>query len=178
MQEYIFPEALRREVKSPIGRLLKDSEVRKKDLEFYFGKSNLTVCVGDRTTERMNEFGLLSSLEIIDTIERRVHRPPPKLVSADQPVLRALNRPGTISSDALLKLGQSLDLILQNKQKTIRLVIDGEEDLLVLPVVAFFPTGTVVFYGQPGEGLVIIDSKDSAENAKRMLLQLGIRSLS
>ena len=38
----------------------------------------------------------------------------------------------------------------------IRLTVDGEEDLLVLPVCLYAPENFVVMYGQPNEGLVII----------------------
>lgn len=175
MQEYSITETLRSDVKSPIGRLVKDSEVRKDVLEPYFARPDLKVSVGDRTTERLIEFNLSPNLEIIDTIEKRAQRPALR-ISKDQQLLVARNKSGTISSDALSKLGKCLEVLLRDSQKRVRLVIDGEEDLLVLPVVAFFPSGTIVFYGQPHEGLVIIDSKDSTERAKEMLLQLGIRS--
>ena len=109
-------------------------------------------------------------------LERRSSRPSPRTGSLDQ-VFNAINEAGTISSDALQKLDQCLDSILQNRQSTIRLVIAGEEDLLALPVIAFFPEETVVFYGQPGEGMVIVNSKESKQNARKILEQLGIRSL-
>lgn len=34
------------------------------------------------------------------------------------------------------------------------ILIDGEEDLLVLPAIIYAPLGARVYYGQPGEGLV------------------------
>ena len=77
----------------------------------------------------------------------------------------------------LAELNQCLNFILRNRQTTIRLVIDGEEVLLALPVIAFLPEDTVVFYGQPGEGMVVVNSDESRQNAKRILEQLGIVSL-
>lgn len=158
-----------------MGKLIIDSEIRREDLEKQFQCSNLKVSIGDRTTERLNGFGLTPNLEIIDSVERRSPRSPPR--SSAQQTMTAINRAGTISSDALKKLEIILDIILQDPQKTIRLAIDGEEDLLALPVAAFFPEGTSVFYGQPGEGLVIVDSKESKDRARSILLELGIKSL-
>lgn len=176
MHEYIFSEELKEKVRFPIGKLLKDSLVKRESLEFYFATSNLNVSVGDRTTERFSEFGLHPDLEVIDTVERREKRAPPTTTSPNQRVFTAENRAGTISSDALQKLRLCLESITEERKRA-RLVISGEEDLLVLPVVAFFPIGTFVFYGQPREGLVIVDSRDSMENARSLLLQIGVRSL-
>ncbi|MDG6923520.1 MAG: GTP-dependent dephospho-CoA kinase family protein [Nitrososphaerota archaeon] len=176
MYEYIFSEELKEKVRFPIGKLLKDSEVTKENLQYYFDKSNLIVSVGDRTTERFSEFGLRPHLEIIDAVERKKKRTPPQL-SANQTLFRAVNNAGTISSDALQNLLRCLDSITL-EGKRARLIISGEEDLLVLPVMAFFPIGTCVFYGQPREGLVIVDSSESAQYARSLLLQIGVRSLS
>ena len=43
-----------------------------------------------------------------------------------------------------------------NTDGTTRIVVDGEEDLATLPVVAMAPDNTKVLYGQPNEGIVII----------------------
>lgn len=37
------------------------------------------------------------------------------------------------------------------------IVVDGEEDLLTLPAMAFAPVGAVLYYGQPNEGINEID---------------------
>ena len=38
----------------------------------------------------------------------------------------------------------------------IRITVNGEEDLLVIPVCLHAPENCVVMYGQPNEGLVIV----------------------
>jgi hypothetical protein len=38
----------------------------------------------------------------------------------------------------------------------VRIIVDGEEDLLVIPVCIYAPENSVVMYGQPNEGLVIV----------------------
>ncbi|MGA2875336.1 MAG: DUF359 domain-containing protein [Nitrososphaerales archaeon] len=176
MQKFTLTQELRNAVKSPIGELVRDSETRKESLKEYFQRNNLTVCVGDRTTEKISELGFSPNLEIIDMFERRSSRSPPRTGLLDQ-VFNAINEAGTISSDALQKLDLCLDFLLRNRKSTIRLVVQGEEDLLALPVVAFFPEDTVVFYGQPGEGMVIVNSKESRRKAKEILERLGIGSL-
>ena len=176
MQKFTFTNELRNQLKSPLGLLVKDFEVTRELLEKYFHEPIVTVCVGDRTAERLNEFGFTVNLEIVDMMERRFARPSPNL-SSEREVVRANNEAGSITSEALQKLDQILNMILRDAKKTVRLVIYGEEDLLALPVIAFFPDNTVVFYGQPGEGLVIVQSKDATQKAMEIIAKVGIRSL-
>ena len=50
-------------------------------------------------------------------------------------------------------------------------VVEGEEDLLTLPSVAFSPLGSIVFYGQPNEGLVVIQVDDHIKNKSLEILK-------
>ena len=50
------------------------------------------------------------------------------------------------------------------------IVVDGEEDLLALPVIVEAPEGSLVFYGQPSTGVVSITVSNSIKSkVKRML---------
>ena len=44
------------------------------------------------------------------------------------------------------------------------MLVDGEEDLLVLPVCLFAPENSVVMYGQPNEGLVVAEITDEVRD--------------
>jgi hypothetical protein len=53
-------------------------------------------------------------------------------------------------------------------KKTI--LVEGEEDLAVLPVLLISPLGFSVFYGQPNEGLVKIQvSEENKEKAYQLV---------
>jgi hypothetical protein len=43
-----------------------------------------------------------------------------------------------------------------SSEPPVRITVDGEEDLLVLPVCMSAPENSVVLYGQPNEGLVLV----------------------
>ena len=60
------------------------------------------------------------------------------------------------------------------KQKPpIRLLVNGEEDLLVLPVCLFAPENSVVMYGQPNEGLVIAEiTNEVREKVQKIVNQM------
>jgi GTP-dependent dephospho-CoA kinase len=173
--EIVISDRVRQELKDPLGRLIKDSDLTKSLLADYFADRRMTVCVGDRTTERVHEFGFSPTLEIVDSLEKRASRKIPKVFEKERLIFKASNPPGSISDDALEKLGESLQII-QKSRKQIRLEVQGEEDLLALPVLAFFPEDTVLFYGQPNEGMVIVISKIAREKALEILREMGISS--
>lgn len=170
-------EKIRQELKVPIGQVIPDLKVEEELLAPYFNRTKITACVGDRTTERIHEFGFSPNLEIVDSLEKRMIREPPALDSRQQRlVIRSANPPGTISLESLENLARCLELIVHSASK-VRLEVKGEEDLLALPVIAFFPENTVTFYGQPNVGMVVVASHKSRERSRRILKEMGIVSL-
>ena len=67
---------------------------------------------------------------------------------------------------------QSIDLIKKafDMKPPIRISVNGEEDLLVLPVCIHAPENSVVLYGQPNEGLVIAKITPQIRNKTQTLL--------
>lgn len=168
---------VREELKIPIGRVIPDPQINQATLAPYFGRDKITACVGDRTTERIHEFGYSPDLEVVDSLEKRVIRGPPALNSLEsRAIIRSVNPPGTIDRESLGSLGRCLELILSSRSK-VRLEIKGEEDLLALPIIAFFPENTVTLYGQPNVGMVAVTSRQSREKSRRILKEIGIDSL-
>ena len=167
---------MREKLKAPLGLLIPDAMVSKKLLAPYFSSNNITVSVGDRTAERLHEFGFVPFLQIIDFFEKRIRLRSSLLSGGKDNLLRAANPAGSISVDAMQKLRESLDLV-QIGRKNLLLEISGEEDLLALPVIAFFPGGTVTFYGQPDEGMIIVSTAESTKKSRRLLSEIGILSL-
>jgi hypothetical protein len=54
----------------------------------------------------------------------------------------------------------------------VRIMVSGEEDLLVLPVCVYAPENSVVMYGQPNQGLVIVKVTPEIRNKAQKLLDL------
>ena len=119
------------------------------NIKKHLSENSYVITVGDRTTEKMIEFGLIPSLQIIDGQEKRIKREPPKLATATE--LFVDNPAAEITS-------QSIDIIKKafTMQTPVRLIVNGEEDLLVIPVCIYAPENAIVLYGQPNEGLVIV----------------------
>ena len=159
-----LPESLREELKIPLGVLLPDKETTKENIEKFFTPDSYIITVGDRTTEKMIDFGLVPSLQIIDNLEKRTKRESPKL-QENTTELFVDNPPAEITL-------QSIDLIKNAFLSTspVRIIVNGEEDLLVIPVCIYAPQNAVVFYGQPNEGLVIVKITTEIRNKTQNLL--------
>jgi hypothetical protein len=160
-----LPNSLREQMKTPLGILLPESQVDKSNIEKYLSPDSYVITVGDRTTEKMIDFGLIPSLQIIDGLEKREKREPPKLDNATEL---------TVDNPAAEITPQSIDMIKKafTLQSPVRLFVNGEEDLLVLPVCIHAPENAVVLYGQPNQGLVIVRITPEIRNKAQTLLDL------
>lgn len=160
-----LPDSLRDQLKIPLGILLPESQADKENIQKHITDNSYLVTVGDRTTEKMINFGLIPSLQIIDGQEKRKKREPPKLSNATELL---------IDNPAAEITPQSIDVIKKafSMKPPIRILVNGEEDLLVLPVCIYAPENSLVMYGQPNKGLVITKITTEIRNKAQALLDL------
>lgn len=152
LKAYRLNEKVRTRLKHPIGSLILGSPeitipVLKDTIEKY--KPTKFCVVGDVVTVRTIEYGIKANLYIVDN---KIMREPVDISLPNiTKVFKLNNPPGTITLEAweIIKKCASC-----NSQ--VGLIVDGEEDLLTLPVVKFAPIGTFVVYGQPHVGLVLV----------------------
>ncbi len=145
-----LPENLRDQLKIPLGDLIKEENVNKENILGKIGSEPIVITVGDRTTENMINLGIMPQIQIVDGLEKRNQR----LVPKDDTIntnLSCKNPPGEITEESTQVIQKAFSCKLP-----VRIIVDGEEDLLVLPVCIFAPENSVVMYGQPNEGLVIV----------------------
>lgn len=150
-------------LKDPFGVLIPDREVTKLTVSDAIKDAKLLVTVGDATTERLVEFGLIPDIAVVDEFERRSRRRAP--ISYDAAELRCSNPRGSISPEALDVLKGAID-----GEHPSRVIVDGEEDLLALPLFNLVPEGSVVLYGQPLEGLVVVRMTPAKQKEARALM--------
>ena len=147
----ILPPNLRDELKIPLGKLIPNDSSEKESYIQKVYSEKIVITVGDATSELLLGMGLTPLLHIIDGQEKREKRSPP-LAESINTELTVKNNPGEISTESFNLLKNIFE-----EKPPIRLLVDGEEDLLVLPVCLFAPENSVVMYGQPNEGLVIAE---------------------
>lgn len=160
-----LPDSLRDQFKTPLGILLPIGEDNKENIQKYILKNSYIVTVGDQTTEKMINFGLTPSLQIIDGFEKRQKRDLPKLGNATELKIDNPAAEITLESIGLIKKAFTMT-------SPVRITVFGEEDLLVLPVCIHAPDNSVVLYGQPNEGLVLVEITTEIRNKAQTLLDL------
>ena len=145
-----LPDDLRDQLKNPLGNLVSDNDPNKENIIKKISAESVIITVGDRTTENMLQLGLKPQIQIIDGLEKRNQR----IVPADDTIntkLSCKNPPGEITEESIQVIQKAF-----SSEPPVRITVDGEEDLLVIPVCIHAPENSIVMYGQPNEGLVII----------------------
>ncbi|MCI0558507.1 MAG: GTP-dependent dephospho-CoA kinase family protein [Nitrososphaera sp.] len=136
-------------LKQPFGRLVADKDVSKQLVLNLIRDSKLVAAVGDATTQRLVSYGIIPDIAVIDGKERRS-----KIIHTESyhaTLLRCSNPSGGISEGAMHALKDAV-----NTKPPVLVTVDGEEDLLALPLFAMVPLGSIILYGQPLEGLVVV----------------------
>jgi GTP-dependent dephospho-CoA kinase len=159
---------MRSRLAKPLGRLLSPSEISSPEFARILAEARFVVTVGDRVTDTIAAMGRIPDVQVVDGRERRVNREPP--TARYDRVVTAANPAGAITSDSLEALKTAL-----KGGGAVRLMVDGEEDLLAIPAVLLSPEGAAVFYGQPGEGMVLVWADGGAkERSRKLLAEMGV----
>ena len=160
-----LPDSLRDQLKIPLGILLPIDQDNKTNIQKYLSDDSYIITVGDRTTEKMIDFDLIPSLQIVDGLEKRIKRDILKLGSAFE--LKIDNPAAEITLESIEIIKKAFTM-----NSPIRLTVNGEEDLLVLPVCIHAPENSVILYGQPNKGLVLVQITTEIRNKAQALLDL------
>jgi len=131
--------------------------------------------VGDATTARLLLFKIIPDVSVVDGKERRIKSSKSKIVlggdkdSKNLSFVRCSNKPGSVSRRAIETIRDALKMPFP-----VRIVVSGEEDLLALPLFVMVPNGSVVLYGQPLEGMVIVRVDEKIRwKARDLLYRIG-----
>lgn len=149
---YVLPPKLRRRLKKPIGELIRGSyeeTMEKLKLLIEKEKPPCVVSVGDVISKNLVEKSLHPKLLIVDNRVMRSNIEPAKLDAEEEKHVR--NPPGTITFEALNAIQKAF-----KTAHTVKIVVEGEEDLLALPAIQFAPENAFIVYGQPLEGIVVV----------------------
>jgi uncharacterized protein (UPF0218 family) len=155
---------MRYELKTPLGELYrgepKDTTARLK--EKFMTKPPLFAIVGDFVAANLIACGFSPDIVVIDNKTLRVEVEP---VKHGMKEIQVPNEAATINAEAWLVLRAAVTL-----KRRLAVVVKGEEDLLVLPLLAEMPIGSVIAYGQPHEGLVVVTVSEERRDWAREFL--------
>ncbi|WP_266078869.1 GTP-dependent dephospho-CoA kinase family protein [Haladaptatus caseinilyticus] len=150
-----LPRALRSELKEPLGPIFTDAET------LLDSAGSPLVAVGDVVTYHLESAGVTPNVALVDGLTKR-DTVEPKIRNAVSDDARhvTVTNPAGVLTDALLS---ALTDAIAAPEATV-LVVDGEEDLAALPAVLAVPDGGTVVYGQPDEGMVLVDVTPSVKS--------------
>ncbi len=159
---FVDPE-LRKIVARPLGEVLGEEEAIRR------AKACLgpVISVGDVVSTTLLRNGLSPKIVIFDDKTRREDSKPfPRELLRNFELFKVENPAGTISEEALILLKR---LINQSGEFAVQVL--GEEDLLGLPAIEEAPVGSLVFYGQPDSGIVVVRVNRESKGIARSILE-------
>lgn len=142
-----FERKIRTKLKKPFGPIIAIGKNQK--------LGGWLITIGDITTAAFLKNGAVPNLAIVDFFvhRQRVFDNLGELGFAQaNPDVIVKNPPGQISRPLILEVEKAL----RRKSRGQIILVEGEEDLTVIPIVLLSPPGTTVFYGQPQKGAVKI----------------------
>ena len=151
--------ALREVLKKPLGIIVKDPTQIPRDA--------VLVCIGDTAADSLISAGYRPKLVVYDGMTRRMSVGVSKAISSyDAPEHRVKNPAGHLNEE-VFRLFRRL---LKGRSPS-RVFVEGEEDLTTLAAIAEAKNGTVLVYGQPDEGLVVVRVDDEAKDKVKKILK-------
>lgn len=161
----VTPE-LRVKFKEPFGKLIRGSFAEtmvKMQKLIKEEKPPMVISVGDIVSQNLHKNRINPKLSIIDNKRMRKRIRPRVLTSKH--IVHIKNPPGKITREAVTAIGEALE-----KDERVQIIVDGEEDLLTIIAVLLAPENSLVVYGQPYAGMVVVKAtSEKKSEAKKML---------
>jgi len=158
-----LPEEHRRLFKEPFGILYRELD------EIIPSLTHRTVfTVGDVVTHNIRKTGIIPAVAIVDGYTMR--SPCSKAPAVSGECIRADNPAGSLTDSLIEAINHAV------LHPPVTIVVEGEEDLAVIPMVIAAPLGSIVLYGQPHEGVVLREVTPEAQATARRFLERFTRS--
>ncbi|HSA38962.1 MAG TPA: DUF359 domain-containing protein [Methanoregula sp.] len=158
-----LPEEHRRLFKEPFGELYHSID---EIIPLIAGKDVYTV--GDVVTHNLLERGLIPAVAVVDGYTMR--SPCKKMPRVHGECIPVKNPAGSLTDELI----SAAERAVRNPPSTI--VVEGEEDLAVIPLVLTAHDGAIVLYGQPHKGVVLRTVDNEARKTAQRFLAHFIRT--
>ena len=171
---YCVTSELRKKFKEPFGLLLVGNfseTMTKLKVILEKEKPPVIVSVGDTVSRNLHSHGLKPSLSVTDNQSMRRRVKPS--VFENTKIVHVKNPQGTITREAFAAVQKALE---KSVESHVHVVVDGEEDLLTVVAVLHAPEGSLVVYGQPYKGIVVVKvTPEKKAEAKALLKAMAVR---
>jgi len=156
----VLSEEARSKISKPFGPLFSDF------LQLIPQINGKFLCtVGDVVTKNAINAGFVPSISVVDGITKRCEIVSDIKIPDKITTLHVKNAPGTISDELIVILRESM------KKTPAMVIVDGEEDLAVIPLLEILPDDSVLLYGQPNEGVVLCEVNPQLRSTARNAIE-------
>ena len=166
-----LPEEMRPKLARPMGQVFSEKAVGTSEFKTLARLASMVVTVGDRVTDTLEVVGRTPDVQVVDGFERRTKRDLP-----DVPYVRLVkvkNPAGSLTTAAIEGMRKAFE-----GSKPVRVQVEGEEGLMAMLAIAMAPISAMVFYGQPGVGVVAVKVTGTAKSRNRgILAMMGIEGM-
>jgi len=160
-------EALRHSLKQPLGQLVAGTESECDRIlanVIATEKPRMLILVGDTISRNAVSSGIEPNVLIIDKMEKRGKAAP--FLFQGRRIIRTKNHPGRIEIEAWHAIEQAV------KEGHTLVEVDGEEDLLAIVAVLTAPNDSIIVYGQPSVGIVIVRVSEIMKSEAKKILDV------
>jgi pantetheine-phosphate adenylyltransferase len=153
MTVYTASKEDREKLKQPRGDTFQDQELIEQLKKREYSK---VITVGDRVSQDIADSDIDADLSIVDgSIQREdVGKDHFEEINSER-TFRTENPAGEITEEAWRTVRKASALTCETK-----IIVEGEEDLLALPVTLFAPEDAVIVYGHWKEGAVLMEASE------------------
>ncbi|MCS7094524.1 MAG: GTP-dependent dephospho-CoA kinase family protein [Thaumarchaeota archaeon] len=165
VEALVITEGQRERLKRPIGVLLRGSpeETRERLRSLLAQRPHLVVAVGDVVSAEVNAAKPPRVVFVTDDKSRREQVSRVDLDVEEE--IECSNEAGTVSRESFVAVERAIA-----RAGKVRVVVTGEEDLLALVAIYLAPIGALVLYGQPSEGVVIVEVGEEHKSLVKLIL--------
>ena len=163
-----LPKSLRKELKQPIGQLHKTIDSIKNPLQTQLQEDKLIIGIGDVTSMKLVENQIIPQIAIVDNLTKR--EPIQHNLNHTKNIKYVKNPAGVLTEELIETCKKSIKEA--SKDNKIIIEVNGEEDLSVIPCVLNSPKDTLILYGQPNEGIVLVKAEKAYKKVNNYYKQL------
>ncbi|MBU4374853.1 MAG: DUF359 domain-containing protein [Euryarchaeota archaeon] len=169
MKRYCLPEELREELRKLHGELYTGDGIETAKL-IIKNLNNYTkiISVGDIVTFNLLSAGLIPDISFVDDRTKRGQASDKIMQGTRHAKFKTItveNPAGIITEELLQEVSHAMD-----SDKPIRIFVKGEEDLAALPAIAMAPLSSVIIYGLPDKGAVLVRVTENKKKEIQSLL--------
>jgi uncharacterized protein (UPF0218 family) len=164
--DLVLTENQRAKLKKPFGKLYPNIGAIS---SFVAGKK--VIAIGDKVTDGAITAGITPQVCVYDgRTKRKEIAVPDSIIKYDARAVSVNNPAGQITGEAF----QALKEAFATGAKT-KIFVSGEEDLLTVAAISLAPAGAYVIYGQPDEGVVLVEVNAKTKDLVEKILAEMIR---